>query len=346
MLRNYKSEFIRIFATILICLVVAFLIIFFSSNDYTTAFSKLLLGPLKSVRTFGNVIEMMIPFIFTGLAVSIMFQAKELNLGADGAFYIGATVAAIVAIKVALPIGIHPLVAILVGGLVGAMACAIPGVLKIKWKANEIVSSLMMNYVFALLSLFVLNLFIRDFNAGNIVSLEFLQTARLPNLIPHTRIHSGIIIALIMVICSYLLMYKNKLGYEIRMTGQNQKFAKYSGINTIKVMLTAQLIGGFLAGVGGATEILGMYTRHEWASTPGYGWDGFIVATLARYNPAMVPIAAFFLAYLRVGADAMSRYTDIPSEVVIIIQAIMIVLISAEGFLSMKKYKRGELKNE
>jgi ABC-type uncharacterized transport system permease subunit len=104
-------------------------------------------------------------------------------------------------------------------------------------------------------------------------------------------------------------------------------------------MLIAQFIGGFLAGIGGATELLGIYSRFEWAASPGYGWDGFIVATLSRYNPALVPVAAFFLAYLRVGADAMARYTDVPSEVIIMIQAIMIVLISAQGFLAFWKHK-------
>jgi ABC-type uncharacterized transport system permease subunit len=219
MFKNNRFELVRTFVAILISLLIAFLIIFFTSHDYVTAFIKLIFGPLKSIRTFGNVIEMMIPFIFTGLGVSIMFQAKEINLGADGAFFMGAIGAAVIGIKVALPFGIHPIVAIVFGGLLGGIVCLIPGILKAKWKANEIVSSLMLNYVFALLGLFILNSFIRDFNAGNIMSFELLKTVKLAKIIPQTRIHIGIVLAIFMIIVSYLLMYKNKLGYEIRLTG-------------------------------------------------------------------------------------------------------------------------------
>jgi simple sugar transport system permease protein len=101
----------------------------------------------------------------------------------------------------------------------------------------------------------------------------------------------------------------------------------------------AQVIGGIIVGIGGATEVLGMYTRFQWQTLPGYGWDGMMVAILARSNPVLVPIAAFLLSFLRIGADLMARQTDVPSEVVSIIQGIMIMLVAAESFLSAWRHR-------
>lgn len=345
MFKNMKFEIVRTSMAILIALGLAFLTIFLVSDQPVVALKAFLLGPIDSVRHFGNVLEMTIPLIFTGLAISVMFKAKQFNLGAEGAFFIGAIAASIIAITIELPKGIHPIVAILFGGLAGAIIAAIPGILKVKFNATELVSSLMLNYIAFFFGLFLINYHFRDVNAGAMVSHKFLASARLtrltkliPNL-PRTRVHTGLFVAIIIIILAYLLIYRTKWGYEIRVTGENQKFALYSGINTAKVIIMSQAIGGFIAGVGGATEVLGMYKRFSWQMSPGYGWDGVIVAILARNNPALVPVGAFFLAYLRIGADMMARTSDVQSEFVAIIQGIMIVLIVAESFLSKYKHK-------
>ena len=337
--RDTIFEIVRTLVAIGISLLLAFIIILFVSEEPGVAINKFLLGPLTSVRRMGNVIEMAIPLIFTGLAVSVMFKAKQFNMGAEGAFFIGGVAASFIAIRVALPMGVHPIVALLFGGLAGAVAGLIPAILKTKWEASELVSSLMLNYIFLFFGVYLINYTLRDSSAGAMVSLKFNETATLGKLIPSTRISYGLIIAIIMVIISYLFLYKSKWGYSIRMTGMNSSFAKYSGIKTAKVIIYSQVIGGFIAGMGGATEMLGMYDRFQWQGLPGYGFDGIIVAILARYNPALIPVAAIFLAYIRVGADIMSRSTDVASEVVAIIQGIMIILISAYSFLAVWKHK-------
>jgi len=134
-------------------------------------------------------------------------------------------------------------------------------------------------------------------------------------------------------------MKKTRWGYRIRLTGANAKFAQYSGIDTNAVIVYSQVIGGFIAGLGGSIEILGMYTRFSWQTLPGYGWDGVIVAILARNNPIFVPVAAFFLAYLRIGADIMSRYSDVPNEFVTLIQGTIIILIAASSFLAKYRHR-------
>ncbi len=332
-------ELSRTILAIAIALLIALVTILFVSEEPAKALSTFLLGPLKSVRHFGNVLEMMIPLLFTGLAVSIMFSAAQFNLGAEGAFFLGGIASTYIAVRWALPNVIHPAFAILLGGVVGAVFCGIPAILKVKWNASELVSSLMLNYVALFLGLYIINYFLRDVNAGAMVSYKLAESSKLIKMIPGTRVHFGILIAVLMVVLVYYLMYRTRWGYRIRLTGLNSSFARYSGIKTASVIVLAQLLGGFIAGVGGSIEVLGMYRRFSWQTLPGYGWDGIIVAILARNNPALIPVGAFFLAYLRIGADLMSRTSDVQSEVVYIIQGVMIVLIAAESFLAHYRHK-------
>lgn len=332
-------ELSRSILAIAIALLIALAAILYVSEEPAKALSTFLFGPLNSVRHFGNVLEMMIPLLFTGLAVSIMFSAAQFNLGAEGAFFLGGIASTYVAVRWALPNVIHPFFAILLGGVVGAVFCGIPAVLKVKWNASELVSSLMLNYVALFLGLYILNYFLRDINAGALVSNRLAESSKLIKMIPGTRVHFGIIIAALMVVLVYYLMYRTRWGYRIRLTGLNSSFARYSGIKTASVIVLAQLLGGFIAGVGGSIEVLGMYRRFSWQALPGYGWDGIIVAILARNNPGLIPVGAFFLAYLRIGADLMARTSDVQSEVVYIIQGVMVVLISAESFLAHHRHK-------
>lgn len=338
MSRNAYFEIVRTIVTILISLLFAFVIILLVSKEPWNAYSKMLFGPISSVRHFGNIIELSIPLIFTGLAVCIMFQAKQFNMMAEGSFFIGAIAASVIAINIKLPNGIHPAITIIIGGIAGGAAIFIPAILKSKWHANELVSSLMMNHISLLLGLFIVNFYLRDPNAGTLASFEFQATSVLPRIIPKTRIHLGIFIAIFMIVFTYYFLYKTRWGYALRMTGYNIEFSNYSGINTSFVVLYSQIMGGIIAGIGGATEILGMYSRFEWYKLPEYGWDGIIVAILAKNNPLLVPVGAFFLAYLRIGADIMSRTSDVASEIVAVIQALIIMLITAEAFLSKWKH--------
>ena len=128
-------------------------------------------------------------------------------------------------------------------------------------------------------------------------------------------------------------------GSRLRITGSNPLFANYSGINVTWIMVLAQVIAGGIAGIGGGAELLGMYTRFKWTTSPGYGWTGIVVALLARNNPLLVPLAAAFIGYLNVGADIMARNSDVGSEVVEIIQGVMMLFIAADALLRGWKQK-------
>lgn len=161
----------------------------------------------------------------------------------------------------------------------------------------------------------------------------------LPTIIKGTRVHVGILIAIFCSVCVYLFLYKTKWGLQVRATGANAKFAKFSGMNVTKVIILVHVIAGAVAGCGGIVECLGLHRRFEWTALPGYGFDGAMIAMLANNNPLGVIGAAVFVAYLRVGADLVNRFADVPTEMIAILQTLIILLISAEKFLHKYKQK-------
>ncbi|MEW6522908.1 MAG: ABC transporter permease [Bacillota bacterium] len=339
MRRQVLFEVARTFLAITLALLLGFIITCLVSSEPVYAFRTFILGPFTSVLRFSSFIETVIPLIFTGLAVSMVFQASQFNIGAEGQFFLGGVAATMVGVALNLPPVIHALVALAGGAVAGGLGGYIPGVLKARWGTSELVSSLMLNYVFFRLGIYVINYHFRDPVAGAMVSHPLRQTSWLQQFLPPTRLHWGVLVAAMAVLFSFLFLYRTRWGYALRMTGLNRSFAGYSGINTASVIIYAQVVGGALAGLGGASELLGIHRRFLWQTMPGYGFDGIIIAILARNNPLLVPVAALFLGYLRTGADIMARMTDITSEMVMVIQAIMILLITAQAFLGHIKHR-------
>ena len=333
-----RFDMFRMFFSVLIALLISFVIIFLVSSEPVTAITTLITGPLKNKRSMGNVIEAMIPLIFTGTGVCIMFSANQINLATEGGFHLGGLVAAAVALKLGLPAGLSPVVAICLAALAGAVFCAIPAVMKIKTGSPELVSSLMINYLSLWLCTFIMMHFLQDPSVGS-ASYKLPAASELPTLVKGTNIHAGLLLALLVALFGYVFLFKTRTGYELRLTGENENFARYSGISIVKVILISQMVGGVIAGIGGSVELLSpIYTRFSWIALLGYGWDAIIICTLAKKNPLYTPLAALFLAYLRTGASIMARYTDVTLEIVQIIQGIIILLVVAEKFLNgMKK---------
>ncbi len=330
---------LRVLLAVLTALALAVVIILFVSDTPLASLRYLLIGPFTTVRRMGNVVEAVIPLLFTGVGVSIMYAANQTNMAVEGAFFLGAVGATGMAL-LHLPAGLHPLVCIAVGGGAGALVTAVPALLYIKCGAKPVVSSLMMNYVALYAGLYLINYHFYDAAAGYLCSLPFAQSARLPRLLPGTSIHAGLFLGVAAVILGYLYLYHSKGGYAIRVIGMNQSFARYVGIQVSTVILSCQLLGGFLAGAGGAVEVLGMYDRFQYQSLTNHGFDGILVAIMAKYNPKLVPVSALFLAYVRVGADIMARMTDVTVEIVSIIQAVIILFVAAEQFLAGWEHRR------
>ena len=298
-----RFDMFRMIFSVLIALLISFGIIFFVSEEPVTAIVTLITGPLKSKRNMGNVIEAMVPLIFTGTGVCIMFSANQINLATEGGFHLGGLVAAAVALKFGLPAGLSPIVAICLAAVAGAVFCTIPAVMKIKTGSPELVSSLMINYLSLWFCTFILMYTLQDPSVGS-ASYKLPAESELPTIIKGTNIHVGLLLALLVAVLGYVFLFKTRTGYELRLTGENESFARYSGINIVKVVLISQMVGGIIAGMGGGVELLSpIYSRFSWTALLGYGWDAIIICTLAKKNPLYTPLAALFLAYLRTGAS-------------------------------------------
>ena len=231
------------------------------------------------------------------------------------------------------------LVMILVGALVGVVLSYIPAIMDRKLHANVVVVSLMLNSVIMQLAVWILRYYMRDTKLAYLGSPVIPESMQLPTILGKLKIGAGIIIALIIVIIVSILFYKTSFGWKIRIVGSNPNFAKAVGFSTLGISFAAQLLSGAIAGIGGTVEIMNSYKRFQWIATTGHGFDGMVVAVLARKNPILVPIGALFLAYIRIGADVVNTSGDIPNEFVTVIQGIIILLVAAESFLSGTKKK-------
>lgn len=339
---------VRIFVAIVLAFGIAAVIITIVADNPGDALQRFFLGGFSTKRNFSKVIEDMIPLVFAGLAVNVMHKSGLFSMSADSSLYLAGVAAAAIGIGWALPNGVHQVVIIIAGTVVGGLVSLIPVLVKKLTGANELVISLMMNYVSFYFGYWLIRTLYIDTSNGSF-SISFQSTATLGKMFEGTNIHYGLLIMVAAVIVMWLVMDKSKYGRELQITGSNERFARYAGISVGSVVVLSQLIGGMLVGMGGAVTMIGSYTKFEWNVAPSYVWDGILINLMAGKKPLYIPLTAFFLAYIRVGANVMSRGGEVASELVAVIQGIIILLIASERFLyGMKKRseERAALKNE
>lgn len=318
------------------------LIIFAISANPGEAIRSLLVDPISTGFNFGNILNKATPLILTGLAIAIVFRTGVFSMGAEGQLYVGAFFGALVATYVTgLPAIVHIPLVLLSAMAGGALFGAIPGWLKGYLNVDEIVSTLMLNYVGIYTVSYLLNNVFKDPTSGGYARMPFIQeTARLGRLVPNMPTHMGILIALLAAVAVYLYLYKTKGGYEMRMVGQNKSFAQYGGMNSKWIVMKSIILSGAVAGLAGIVEVTGLHGTLKDNFSVGLGFDGIIIALLARNHPIGVPVAAFFYAYLQVGAQLMQANSDVPRELATIIQVLLVILVSAQAIFTYIKQRR------
>lgn len=278
------------------------------------------------------------PLIFTGLAVAFAFRARFWNIGAEGQLLAGALMAAWIGIYFTWvpPILMLPLV-IAAGFLAGGAWAALPAILKTKLKVDDVVSTLLLNYV--MLHIMGALLFgpLQQPASSWPRSSEIMEAAKYPMLIFRSRFHLGIPLAIIAVAVIWFINKKTVFGYQSRAVGVNIKAAHFGGINTTSVILKTAIISGGLAGMAGVGELCAIQQRLILDISPGYGYAGIVIAMLGNLHPVGVLLSAFFFSVIIVGAQTMSRMTGVPSYIAEVIQgmALMIMLV----FLLLTEYK-------
>jgi ABC-type uncharacterized transport system permease subunit len=278
------------------------------------------------------------PLILVGLACSLAFRMKLWNIGAEGQFFMGAWAASAVVLIPLLPAETSPFIfipAMMIAGMLGGAAWGfIPGFLKARFRVNEVITTLMLNYIAVAWNNFFI--FAVWSEGGFQMSPMFPRTAWLPRLsdlassIKEFRgltLHGGFIIALIAAVVVWFIMNRSKWGYEIRLIGDNPKAAEYAGIPIKRNIILVMMVSGALAGLAGMSEISGVVHRLQGAISPGYGFTGIIIAWLAKLNPfAVILVSIFFGALLLAGREIQ------PSGIPKMIQGIVLVCLIASDF--------------
>lgn len=343
-----RAEVLRAAGSLAIALLVVLVVVLFTSKAPFEALEILFTQiPLKT-RTIGLWLDDAAKLTVTGLAFALVFQARQFALGVQGQVYVGALASAYVVLSplgetwAALPLGM--LAAMLAGAIYGFL----PGIAKAKLGANEIVSTLMLNYVAIELCNFLVRTSLPKPQAGVLSTIQFPSTAIFPALIDRTRIDLGLILALVSVLVVWFALYRTSWGLKLRLVGHNPRFAEYSGIRASAIMVSAMTAAGALGGLLGSMFVQGQsYGKLLVLFEGGLAFEGILVAIVARNRPLAVPVVALFYGYLRQGAQLMNIRSDVPAEVIGIVTAIIILLVSSSFTLPgrqalMKFLNRGK----
>ena len=338
----------RIFQSLLIpalavvtALLVGAIIMWLSGDNPIEAYIGLFQGAFGRPQDIAETIRKMTPLILTGLSVAVAFKAGLFNIGASGQFIMGTVFSVAVGVNFAgLPPILHLPLALGAGFLGGVLWGAIPGLLKVFTGAHEVIVTIMLNYIASLFAAWTVYAGgtqgqtpgpLWDTTAGPISeTADVLFSARLPLLLdPAYRLHTGVVLALLVAILMWWVIFKTTLGFETRTVGLNNKAAKYAGMNVNWIIVLTMMIAGGLAGLAGAIETLGLNYKFAPEFTGAVGFDGITVALLGQTNPIGVVLSAFLLAAMDAGASQMQFDAGVSPDIIQIIQALVLAFVAA-----------------
>jgi general nucleoside transport system permease protein len=324
--RIWRSASVPLLSVVL-ALAIGAILLLLSGVNPLTAYAALFQGALGSPEAIGRTLEKTTPLIFGGLAVAFAFQAGLFNIGGQGQLLVGAIFAAYLGFAIeGLPLIIHMPLALIGGSLAGAVWGGIAGVLKAYTGAHEVITTIMLNFIAINLTDFLAN---GAWKAEGIVARTpvILESAAIPKWGPYPW---GFLIAVLMSIVTWYLLYRTTLGYAIRTTGLNANAALYAGIKVSTVIVLVMAFSGFLAGMGGAVETLGVVGRYQPGFNVGLGFDGITIALLAKTNPLGVIPAALLLGAMDAGGSQMQFSAGVRFEIIDIIKGLILFFVSAD----------------
>lgn len=312
----------------------ALLVMLAGANPFTV-FALILKGSLGSRFAVMETLTRATPLIFTGLAAAVAFRARLWNIGGEAQFYAGAVM------TVVLGTGLLPLpapvllpVLMLAAMLGGAAILYAPALMKTRFGVDEVVTTLLFNFIFLLLVSLLLEGPLKDpMGLGWPQSKKVVEAAQLPRLVKGLRLHWGFVLALSAAAVVWFIDRKTVLGYEMRAVGHNARAAQFAGIPVARVIARTALISGGLAALGGFSEVAGLKGNLTLDLSPGFGYTGIVVAMLALLHPLGVIAAAIFVAAVFVGADAMSRSAGVPSYIAhVMVASALLTMVTAVMF--------------
>lgn len=304
--------------------------------DVGQAYLALLRGAFGGSRQITETLLTAAPLLLVGLGLTVAFRARVWNIGGEGQYYMGALGGGFIALT--FPDWPRPLLLaamLLAGAAGGALWAALAGVLKIKRGMNVIISTLMLNYIAILLVQYAVRGPLQDPNGFLPESAQFVPAARLMTFFG-SRIHLGVVIAVLLVPLVYGLLWGTPLGFRLRAVGSRESVARYAGVNVERMILLALACSGALSGLAGLVEVSTLHTRLKPDISGGYGFTGILAALLGRMHPVGVMLAALFFAALTVGAQSMEVVTGLPHALAEAIQAVMVLSVLATDALARR----------
>jgi general nucleoside transport system permease protein len=317
-----------IFATLL----VASLLVMAAGASPFNVFWLVLKGAAGSQFALLETLTRATPLIFTGLAVAVAFRARLWNIGAEAQLYAGAVVTVVLGTgAVPLPASLLIPVTMAASMLAGALLLLGPALLKTQFGVDEVVTTLLLNFVVLLFVSMLLEGPLKDpMGLGWPQSKRVVADAQLPRLIEGKRLHFGFLLAVVSAGIIWTVMRKSVLGYEMRAVGHNAAAARFAGIPVNRVLAQTALLSGGLAALAGFSEVAGLKGNLTLDLSPGFGYTGIVVAMLAMLNPLGVVAAAVFVAGIFVGADAMSRSAGVPSYIAqVMVATALLTMVTA-----------------
>ena len=321
-------------------LMISALLVLWAGAPVGQTYGLLLQGGFGSVFALSETLTRAIPLMLTGLAAAVAFKARLFNIGAEGQLYVGAMAAVAVG-------GLHggtgfnlptPLLFVLMmlgAALAGALLLLGPALMKAKLGVDEVVTTLLLNFIVLLLVSLMLDGPMKDPSAmGWPQSVALLGELELSKLIQQTRVHTGLLWAMALALGLWVLMKYTVLGFDIRAVGANPRAAAFAGVSVTRTVVLVALLSGGLAGLAGAIEVAGRTSYLTLDMSPGYGYSGIVIAMLAGLHPLGVVLGSVFVAGVLVGADSMSRVVGVPTYIADVIVATSLISVLVATLLT------------
>lgn len=291
---------------------------------------ELVFFPISETLTYAT------PLIFTGLCVALAFRGGLFNIGAQGQAIIGVTMAGLAGFVFHLPVVLHLIVAVIAGAVGGLLWGFIPGFLKARTGAHEVITTIMLNYVALLfLGWLILQPGVKSEERSDAISQNVASSAKLPRLLgDNLRVDTGIILAVLVTVGVAWLLKRSTFGFELRAVGANPAAARTAGMSVPKTVILVMALAGGLAGLGGGSVVLGSQANALTGTVVGnMGFDGIQVALLGRVRPWGVVLAALLFGALRAGGNRMQSYSGISLELVYVLQALIVLFVAAPALV-------------
>ena len=327
-----RDYLISLLLSVVLALLVGAGIMLITGHDPIQSYTSLLTGALGKPRAVGNTLAKTITLCLTGLAMSLAAKAGMFNVGGEGQLFLGAMAAAVVGARVQGPAWLVVILSLLAAMAAGGLYALVPGWLKVKWKVDEVITTIMLNSVAIYFCSYLANGPLKTAERGIATGTDsIMKEAAFTPLIKLSNLTTGAFYAAVVVLIVWYIMNRSSVGFEMKLTGENDTFARYGGISTGSLMLWSMVFSGAICGMVGMLEVFGLHKRFITTVSNEFYFDGMLVAMIMRYNPLGVVLMSFFFAILSIGGKSMELTAGVPSELILIVQSIIIFFMAAES---------------